>query len=104
MNGNVEEHITVLLQAVMSQRPPQFIGAPIVPDGTGLAMKDAMIQCLNTYDLIGTNSKKLIGMAFDTTAANTGHNNGAASLLESDLDTALLWIACRHNTAELHMG
>ena len=104
LDRSVEEHIALLLQAVMSGRPPQFIGAPCVPDGTGLAMKDAMMQYLNIYDLTGENKCKLIGMGFDTTASNMGHNNGAASLLENELDRALLWFACRHHVAELHMG
>ena len=52
-----------------SGRQPQFIGAPCVPNGTGLAMKDAIIQYLNMYDLTGDNKCKLIGMGFDTTSS-----------------------------------
>ena len=104
LDKSVEEHIALLIQAVMAGRPPQFIGAPCIPDGTGLAMKNAMMRYLNMYDLTGENKCKLIGMGFDTTSSNTGHKNGAAALLENELDRALLWLACRHHVAELHMG
>ncbi len=100
---HTEERIAILLQAVKSDRPPQFIGAPLVLDGTGLSMKREMIEYLTTYDLADVNKHRLIGMSFDTTASNTGHMNGA-SLLERELERALLWIACRHHVAELHMG
>ncbi len=66
-------------------------------------MKREMIEYLTTYDLADVNKHRLIGMRFDTTASNTGHMNGA-SLLERELERALLWIACRHHVAELHMG
>ena len=103
MDKSIEEHSALLLESPLSGRPPYFIGAPQVPDGTGSAMKDAMMQYLNTYDILPANKHKLIGMGFDTTAANTGNINGAASLLESELDRALLWFACRHHVSELHM-
>lgn len=69
LDRSVKEHIALVLQAVRSGRQPQFIGAPCVPNGTGLAMKDAIIQYLNMYDLTGDNKCKLIGMGFDTTSS-----------------------------------
>jgi hypothetical protein len=38
---------------------------------------------------------------FDTTAANTGHRNGACVLLEQKLKKDLLHFACRHHILEL---
>jgi len=35
-------------------------------------------------------------MSFDTTAANTGHINGACTLLQQKLKRYLLWLASRH--------
>lgn len=99
---SIQEHIPILLQPVGSERPPYFIGAPQVPDGTGLSMKDAIVEYIGR---IGSGCmEKTIGICFDTTASNTGVHNGAAALLENHLNKALLWFACRHHVAELHMG
>ena len=40
-------------------------------------------------------------MSFDTTAGNTGHLNGACTLLEKQMGRDLLWLACRHHVMEL---
>lgn len=104
MNGEIEERIAILLQSVLSGLPPQFIGAPRVPDGTGRSMKDAMMIYLEMYGLSEAAKHKIIGIEFDTTASNTGHINGAGALLENELDHALLWFACRHHISELHIG
>ena len=99
LNRTVQEHLPILLQAVGSERPPIFIGAPQIESGTGEAMKDKLIEYLAEYSI-----EKCIGMCFDTTASNTRVNKGAAALLEHHLHKALLWFACRHHVAELHMG
>ena len=46
-DGTVEDRIVLPLKAVGGDVPPQFIGAPKVPNGTGVAMKDVMIEYLN---------------------------------------------------------
>ena len=97
-DGTIEERLAILLQAVKTERDPQFIGAPRTPDGTGASMRDAMVQLLRD---IGVENTRLMGMCCDSTASNTGAQNGAASLLELVLDTALLWLMCRHHIAEL---
>ena len=40
-------------------------------------------------------------MSFDTTSGNTGHLNGACTLLEKKMGRELLWLACRHHVMEL---
>lgn len=40
-------------------------------------------------------------MCFDTTASNTGNQNGACVLLEDKLNRKLLHLACRHHILEL---
>jgi hypothetical protein len=40
-------------------------------------------------------------MSFDTTAANTGHKNGACCLLEDLIGRKLLHLACRHHVHEI---
>ena len=46
----------------------------------------------------------IVGQIFDTTASNTGKQKGAASRIEVLLNRPILWLACRHNTGELHVG
>ena len=45
----------------------------------------------------------IIGMCWDTTATNTGPDLGSATLFESMMMRAILWIACRHHMGELHV-
>ncbi|ESN96736.1 hypothetical protein HELRODRAFT_163840 [Helobdella robusta] len=49
-------------------------------------------------------SEDIIGMCFDTTAANTGTSSGACVLLEKLLHRNLLHFACRHHVHELIIG
>ena len=44
-----------------------------------------------------------MGGVFDTTSSNTGVREGAMVYLERILDKKLLWLACRHHIAELHI-
>ena len=43
-------------------------------------------------------------LVFDTTSSNTGVLKGAATFLEKELNTKLLWLACRHHIYELILG
>ena len=45
--------------------------------------------------------KSVRGLLFDTTAGNTGVRIGAAKLLLEKFGRPLLWLECRHHTAEL---
>ncbi|KAK3882971.1 hypothetical protein Pcinc_012692 [Petrolisthes cinctipes] len=46
----------------------------------------------------------VIGLCFDTTAANTGRCNGACILIEQKLGRDLFHLACRHHILELMLG
>jgi len=46
-------------------------------------------------------TEDVVGMSFDTTAANTGHRNGTCVLLEHKIGKDLLWLACRHHILEV---
>ena len=46
MDGKIEEHIVLILQAVNSGMPPQFVGAPMVATASGKNMKDVIVQYL----------------------------------------------------------
>ena len=58
MDNTVEDRIVLLLQAIAGDAPPQFIGAPRVPNGTGATMKYAMIEYLTKYGI--KNENKLL--------------------------------------------
>lgn len=47
---------------------------------------------------------KIFAMIFDTTAVNTGQNNGACVLLEHKIGRSLLPLACRHHIFEIIAG
>ena len=42
-------------------------------------------------------------MVFDTTSSNTGAELGACKFVEDWCKSPILWLACRHHCAELHM-
>ena len=86
MDQTKKEHIVILLRAIMPDFPPQFIGAPKVLNGIGMAIKNVMIEYLIRYNLVNHDKINIIGMGFDTTASNTGHTKGAATLLEKEIN------------------
>ena len=89
----------VVLSIPMSARTPQFIGAPVVQRGTGVLLADACMHCLDDWEA----TEDIIGIGSDTTSANTGIHEGAAVHIEEQLGKPVLWLACRHHMAELHV-
>lgn len=63
-------------------------------------MADAVMRVIDVWQIPGTN---IIGMCFDTTASNTGVNQGSGTYVEADLEKACLWLACRHHIGERHI-
>ena len=66
------------------------MGVPGILNGTGEAQKKAVIELLDSWGMLDT----VCGLVFDTTASNTGFENGACALLEEHLEKGLLWLAC----------
>jgi len=60
-------------------------------------MAKTVVRTLEDWDL----TERISGMSFDTTASNTGRNNGACVLIEQQLTKDLLYFACRHHVLEL---
>lgn len=77
----------------------RLLGVPPIPNATEVAQKDGVIELLIKWGV----SKDVIGIVFDTTASNTGIRAGCAKLIESALQRAILWLACRHHVYELHI-
>ena len=97
-SGVVEERLIICLQQVASGDQGRFLGAPLLPDGTGAAQCVALVRYIDQNGI----ENQLIGHCWDTTAANTGQNMGAAVLLDKHCEKAHLWIACRRHAGERH--
>lgn len=80
--------------------PPTFLGAPIVRRGTGQQLCIKCLEILAVYDIP---IESIIAAVFDTTASNTGIQQGCCTRLEQAIQHAILWNACRHHMAELHV-
>ena len=89
----------VVLSVPLSEKKPQFIGAPIVAHGTGELLAQSALHCLDQWEA----RNDLIGFVFDTTASNTGVHQGAAVRIAEIIARALLWLPCRYHIAELHI-
>lgn len=78
----------------------RIFGTPCLADGTGPVMARKLDECIGEWSIQPTS---IIGMCWDTTAANTGAYRGSATLFEAELGHAILWLGCRHHVAELHI-
>ena len=65
----------------------------LIKSNSGVEQANAVIQALRKWDL----EEHVIGQCFDTTASNTGHENGAAVIVERFMKKKLLWLAYRHS-------
>jgi len=89
-----EECVAVVVTGLTSEK---LLAIPKVVQGTGEQMAQAAAETLNSWDL----TEDVVGMSFDTIAANTGHRNGTCVLLEHKIGKDLLWLACRHHILEV---
>ena len=58
-----------------------------------------MVSLLESFGIID----RVVGLSFDTTASNTGCEQGACVRIERHLKRSLLWLACRRHVLELHI-
>ena len=93
-----KERLSVLVSSP-SLDHVQVLGAPALDGQTGDEIFAGVLSLLEEFGV--TNS--VIGMSFDTTASNTGAHQGSCARLESQLQKALLWVACRRHVLELHI-
>ena len=98
LDGNTEDRLAIALSAP-HMISGQFLSSPIIPDGTGISMANAVFDIGNEYGL----NSKAAAMVFDTTASNTGRWKGSVTQYEKMVGKALLWLACRHHVPELHI-
>lgn len=95
-----EERLAVVASLPGDERPAQFLGAPLLPDGSGASIRDGTKAALEEWTIPASH---IVGLSWDTTSANTGAVKGSSTLLERELGGARLWLACRHHIGELHV-
>ena len=98
MTGDKEEHLAIAVSSP-NQIPGQYLASPVVPDGTGATMAQAVREIASEYGLLNN----IEALVFDTTASNTGLWRGSVTLFEKILGRPVLWLACRHHVPELHI-
>jgi hypothetical protein len=75
----------------------KLLAVPKLVSGTGLQTAEAVVTCLEDWNLIDD----VKAMCFDTTASNTGEKKGACLILQQKLNKNLLAFACRHHINEI---
>lgn len=95
-----QAHVDRLPILVSGSGVSQLLQVAKIPNGTGKEQAKAVVDALEEWGLV----EKVVGMAFDTTASNTGRINGACTLIEQKLGKNLLYFACRHHMLELVAG
>ncbi|KAG0709947.1 hypothetical protein GWK47_023793 [Chionoecetes opilio] len=91
---SLEERVAVL---VSEEDTEELLGVPVSADGTGQVVAETVLKLVRESSLEGN----IIGMALDTTAANTGMVQGACIRIERALEKPLVWLACRHHILEV---
>jgi len=100
---NVEDlrsNVDRLAVIVTGHNVDKILGIVKIPSGTGQAQAKATFQLLSLWNV----ANDIVGMCFDTTAANTGSMSGACVLLEKLAQRNFLYFACRHHMHEIIIG
>ena len=98
LSGEYADRLAIMISGDTDQCKSGFmISAERILDGSGLSQKNEILRSLHEWNIIDN----IVGMVFDTCSANTGWQTGAATLLESALKKALLWLPCNKHICEL---
>ncbi|KAK0046045.1 hypothetical protein Bpfe_024506 [Biomphalaria pfeifferi] len=93
---SISDRLAILLSS-LNDGNVKLLGVPKLQSGSGQAAANAVVDNLKSWSC----ESQIIGMCFDTTAANTSKVKGACKLLEVALGRNLLWVACRHHMFEV---
>ena len=78
----------------------KWLMVPKLAVGTGVLTGQAVYDAAKEWDLV----ENIMGMCFDTTASNTGLNEGACIHIMKHVKRNLLQFAFRHHVLELVVG
>ena len=95
-----KEHLAVHVTYTPDYEEGRLLGIPKIDNGKGKTVKEAVVQLPTDHQL----QENVVGLCFDTTAANTGKRNGAATLIEGELNCKCAYFGCRHHICELISG
>lgn len=99
--GHTKSVLAVVLNALHSDNEV-LLDVIDVSDSTGsFAEFQALLKSLQDAK---ANLSKIVGCVFDTTATNSGLNNGVVVQLQTALGHPLFQLACRHHLLELVCG
>ncbi len=82
---------------VTGYQTSKLLGIPKADTSTGENQAQIVYKLLKEWGI----AEFVVGLSFDTTAANTGIHKGACVLIEELLGRRLLHLACRHHVFEL---
>ena len=100
LKGNRKSNrVCVYLTGADANTTRKLLGVPETPSGTGADEAKVVTDMLVSWEVLD----EVVGMVFDTTSCNTGAENGACKFVEEWRGSPILWLACRHHIAELHM-
>lgn len=99
LSGEAHDHEAVCLSGP-TQLNRQFLGAPVLEPAT---WENTAAETLSILEAWNVGTVSLFASVWDTTAVNTGVDHGAGACIERRKGTALLWCACRHHMAEIHI-
>ena len=90
----------MLVSGTSTYKEGKLLRVQRLEKASGTAQADASYDLLKEWSL----KQHVKALVFDTTASNTGWNNGATKCLEKLLDQKLFYNACRHHIYEFIIG
>ncbi|XP_057329829.1 uncharacterized protein LOC130670438 [Microplitis mediator] len=96
-SSNFSESEDRLAILVSGQGITKLLAIPKIDGSTGINQATAVFEVISDWNL----SNQVRSLCFDTTASNTGKNEGACIHLEKKLNKKMLHFACRHHILEL---
>ena len=83
LNGGFGDRLAVMLSGDTPDcRSGKLLSANLIKDGTGKQQAEEVLRALKEWNA----EMMVVAMCFDTTSANTGWINGAATLIEQYLE------------------
>lgn len=95
--GEKREYLAVIMSGLPEYVEGKILAIPQIESSSGEKQATTAYEVLCSWEL----ENRIVALAFDTTASNTGRIKGAAKLLEEKLGKKLLYLACRHHVFEL---
>ena len=97
------ERLSVLVSGAPIYIEGKLLSVPSLVDEYGNATSTGRAQFEGAKDLIKSWDLKnsVTGLVFDTTASNSGVEQGACTRVDEWLGRPVLWLACRHHVGEL---